>query len=98
MCKCLASSAYDSYLLCANNEDSSCKRQPGILIVELFPLKSTEERILTIEFLLEYLLFPLRRRMREFKDWSESFDELSQAVLRGGSPVISRQGLLICHI
>lgn len=78
-------------------EDSSCERRPGILIVELFPVRSTEQKILTIEFLLEYLLFPSKRKMREFKDWSESLNELGQAVLRGGSPVISRQGLLTCH-
>lgn len=79
-------------------EDSSCERRPGILIVELFPVRSTEQRILTTEFLLEYLLFPSRRKMREFKDWSESLSELSQAVLRGGSPVNSRQGLLTCRV
>lgn len=72
-----------THIFCVQTtEDSSCERQPGIFIVELFPLKSTEERILTIEFLPECLLFPSRRRMREFKDWSESFDEFSQAVLR----------------
>lgn len=88
-----------THLFCVQTtEDSSCERQPGILIVEVFPLKSTEEWILTIEFLLEYLLFPSRRRLREFKDCSESFDEFFQAVLRGGSPVISRQGLIVWYI
>lgn len=88
-----------THLFCVQTtEDSSCERQPGILIVELFHLKSTEKRILTIQFLLEYLLFPSRRRMREFKDWCESSNEFSQAVLRGGSPVISRQGLIVWHI
>lgn len=80
------------------NEDSSCEGRPSVLVVELFPVRNTEQRILTIEFLLEYLLFPSRRKMREFKDRSESLNELSQAVLRGGSPVISRQGPLTCHV
>jgi len=80
------------------NEDSSCERTPGILAVGLFPVRSTEQRILTTEFLLEYLLFSSRRKMREFKDWPESLNKLSHAVLRGGSPVISRQGLLTCRV
>lgn len=92
---CLVSLACDSCLLCAN---SSWERWTGILIVGLFPVRITEQRNLTVEFLLEYLPFPSRRKMREFKDWSESLNELSQAVLKGGSPVISRQSLLTCHV
>lgn len=41
---------------------------------------------------------PPKKKDEGTKDWSESLNELSQAVLKGGSLVISGQSLLTCHV